>query len=566
MALKALMLRRNIEAKAAELEALQAKDADFNAREAELNASIEEVNQDTPAEARAAVEAEIDRFDAELQAHENAKDGVRAEIERIRTELEQLEAVKPAAPVGADEKNEKKGMNTAMNFEVKCNIRDLPRRQRAFEAAFTRAERKEIVETAEVQNFFAQLRDLSKVKASVSGGELTIPVIFLELISENMFRYSKLINRVRVRNVAGTTRQTVAGTIPEAVWTEMCGALNELEFNFNQVELDGYKVGGFVPVCNALLQDNNIGLASWIIEMMSESLGKAIDAAILYGTGSRMPLGIVSRLAQTSKPADYPAAAPAWVDLHTSNIKSIDASLTGAAFWSALTLACGATFTLYSRGEQFWCMNSKTYNKIKSKVITFTASGDIAANVFGYLPVINGDIEILEFIPDDDIIGGYGDLYLLAQREGMTIGMDETGRTNRIKDETIFFGKARADGKPIIPGAFVAINIAGSSVTTTHSFPGDTANNADLASLSIGETLSPTFDAAVTSYAATASNASDAVTAIADDSDAQVVVEYDGSQILNGSTVTWTQGTKNLVVTVKKGNAVKVYTVAVTKA
>ena len=91
-------------------------------------------------------------------------------------------------------------------------------------------------------------------------------------------------------------------------------------------------------------------------------------------------------------------------------------------------------------------------------------------------------------------------------------------------------------------------------------------NNADLASLSIGETLSPTFDADVTSYTATASNASDAVTAIADDADAQVVVEYNGAQVLNGSTVTWVSGTKNLVVTVKKGNAVKVYTVAVTKS
>ena len=117
----------------------------------------------------------------------------------------------------------------------------------------------------------------------------------------------------------------------------------------------------------------------------------------------------------------------------------------------------------------------------------------------------------------------------------------------------------------MIAGAFVAVNVNNSSVTTTHSFPGDTANNANLASLSIGETLSPTFDADVTSYTATASNDSDAVAAIADDPDAEVVVEYNGSQILNGTTVTWGAGTKNLVVTVKKGNATKVYTIAVTK-
>lgn len=561
MALKALMLRRNIEAKAAELEELQAKDAEFQTREADLTASIDEADT---VEARAAVEAEIDRYDSELHAHQEAVASATAELEKLRAQLTELENNKPAVQVRTDNKNER--MNTAMNFEVKCNIRDLPKRQRAFEAAFTRQERKEIVAQNDVQTFFAQLRQMSKVKASVTGGELTIPVIFLDLISENMFRYGKLLNRVRVREVRGQARQTVAGTIPEAVWTEMCGALNEINFVFNQVTLDGYKVGAFVPVCNALLEDNDIALASWIVEMMSESLGYAMDAAILYGTGNKMPLGIVTRLAQTSKPADYPANAPAWVDLHSSNIQTINGpSLTGAAFWAALNDAVANDFTKYNRGEEFWAMNTKTYRKLMSKAITFTAEGDIVANLYGRLPVIGGNVDVLEFIPDGDIIGGYGDLYLLSQREGMVVGADETGRTNRIFDETLFFAKARADGCPVIAGAFVAVNINNSSVTTTHSFPGDTANNANLASLSIGETLSPTFDADVTSYTATASNDSDAVTAIADDADAQVVVEYNGTQVLNGSTVTWTTGTKNLVVTVKKGNAVKVYTVAVTK-
>lgn len=561
MALKALMIRRNIDMQTAELERLQALDADFSAREAKLTEAVGEI---TAADERSAVEAEIEKFDVDFSAHESAKAAAKAEIDRLQAELDQIEKKKPAAPK-ATAKNNEKGMKNAM-FETQCNIRALPRRQRAFEAAFTRQERKEIVAQDDVQNFYAQLRSLSKTQASVTGGELTIPVVFLDLISENMYRYSKLLNRVRIREIRGQARQTIAGTVPEAVWTEMCGALNELNFVFNQVTLDGYKVGGYVPVCNALLEDNDIGLASWIVEMMSESIGLAMDAAILYGTGNKMPLGIVTRLAQTSRPADYPANAPAWSDLHTSNIKSLSADLTGAAFWAALTEAAGNTFTRNARGEMFWAMNSKTYAKLKSKVITFTATGDIVANVFGFLPIVTGDIDILEFMPDDDIVGGYGDLYLWAQREGMTIGADETGRTNRILDEMLFFGKARADGMPIIPGAFVAINIAGSSVTTTHSFPGDAANNASLASISIGETLSPTFDADVTSYTATASNASDAVTAIAADPDAQVVVTYDGAQIVNGSTVTWAAGTKNLVVTVKKGNATKVYTIAVTKS
>ena len=115
----------------------------------------------------------------------------------------------------------------------------------------------------------------------------------------------------------------------------------------NQITLDGYKVAGFIPVCNSLLEDtvSNLDLASWIIEMISEAIGLAEDKAILYGKGSaaHMPLGIVTRLAQENKPSDYPANAPAWVDLHTTNIQKINGdSMTGAEFWSALTIAPGA--------------------------------------------------------------------------------------------------------------------------------------------------------------------------------------------------------------------------------
>ena len=466
MALKTIMLRRDIERKKSELEALQQKDADFVTREADLEAAINEAETD---DQRDAVAAEVDAFDADKTAHEEAKESLTREIEDLEAELAEAERKKPE--LRAPEKTERR--HEPMNI----NIRALPMSQRAFDA-LPADERAAILAQDDVKTFLTQLRSFKGQTRAISGGELTIPVVFLDLIAENMYRYSKLMNRVRIRNVGGEARQTIAGTVPEAVWTEMCGNLNELTFTFNQVTLDGYKVGGYIPVCNALLEDSDVNLASWIVEMLSESIGLAKDKAILYGKGSayKMPLGIVTRLAQESQPADYPANAPAWVDLHTSNIKSISASYTGAEFWAALQLAAGATFTKYNRGRMFWAMNSKTYAKLKSKAITFTASGDVVANVYGLLPIVTGDIDILEFMPDDDIVGGYGDLYLWAQRSTMVIGMDEVGYHNRIADQTLFFGRERADGQPIIPGAFVAINIGGSTPTKTMLFAGDTAN------------------------------------------------------------------------------------------
>ena len=552
------MLNKQLEGKRKELEELRAKDADFETREAELTAAIDEANTD---EEKAAVEEMVEAFDADKAAHEEAKTTLEGEIRDMEGELDEI--VKEPAQRKTEERKEVRKM------PLDINIRSLPMTRRAFDALPVE-QRNSIVAQEDTKQFLTQLRSMRGQSRAITGAELTIPVVFLELISENMFRYSKLLNRVRVRYVNGQARQTIAGTVPEAVWTEMCGAINELNFVFNQITLDGYKVAGYVPVCNSLLDDNDINLSSWIVEMLSESIGLAMDKAILYGKGgaSKMPLGIVTRLAQTAQPSDYPANAPAWVDLHTSNVVQIGGKgVTGAEFWAELMAATGNTYTRYSRGEMFWAMNSKTYATLRSKVITFTATGDIAANVFGVLPIITGNVDILEFMPDGDIVGGYGDLYLLAVRSGMMI--ESSYEVQFLQDNTVFRAKQRADGQPIIPGAFVAININNAAVTTTMDFAADNANDAQLQNLTIGsETLAPTFDPEKYAYTLTAAQASDKIEATPAQAGAQIEIAYGGKNVRNGGTVTWTADSTAhpLTVTVKQGNAVRVYTINVTKA
>ena len=559
--LKVLMLRRSADAKKAELAELERKDSDFITREAELETAINEVEPGN-AEQEEAVNAEIEKFEADKTAHEEAKQQLSADIEGIEAEIAEIERNAPVPP--APEKKTNKTERGDMHMDI--NIRSLPMTRRAFDALPVE-QRNTIIAQDDVKTFLGQLRGMRGQSRAVTGAELTIPVVFLELISENMFRYSKLLNRVRIRYVNGQARQTIAGTVPEAVWTEMCGAINELNFVFNQVTLDGYKVAGYVPVCNSLLDDNDINLAGWIVEMLSESIGYAMDKAILYGKGSaaRMPLGIVTRLAQETQPSDYPANAPAWVNLSTSNILQIGgADVTGAEFWSALMTATGATYTRYNRGTMFWAMNSKTYATLKSKLITFTATGDIVANLFGSLPIVTGDIDVLEFIPDGDIIGGYGDLYLLAMRSGMMI--ESSYEVQFLQDNTVFRAKQRADGMPVIPGAFVAININNQAVTTAMDFAADTANDAQLADLILtGATI--TFNPETYTYTATATSNSLKIEATAAQPTALISIVANGKQVRNGGTATLTASVANPIsVTVKQGNATRVYNLTITGA
>ena len=120
-------------------------------------------------------------------------------------------------------------------------------------------------------------------------------------------------------------------------------------------------------------------------------------------------------------------------------------------------------------------MNEKTKTKLIANALSINAAGALVTGMQDTMPVIGGAIETLEFIPDDVIVGGYGQRYLLAERAGASIAQSEHVRF--IEDQTVFKGTARYDGLPVIPEAFVAVGIGGAAPTATAvSFATDTAN------------------------------------------------------------------------------------------
>lgn len=445
MALKRLMLEKELREKKAALEELRS--VDFEQREKEIEKAIEEAATE---EERGAVEEAIEAFETEKRETEEKSADLESRISEIETEISAME-----------EKEEKAEERSAEPKGEKMEKRTLDRAPLEV--------RERIMGSEETKAFLGNVRSAMETRA-VLKGDLTVPVVMLDLIRENVFRYSKLINRVRLRTMNGDGRLTVLGTVPEAVWTEMCAKINELEIGFNQITLDGYKVAGYLPLCNAVKEDSEFDLAAEIIEVLGQSIGYALDKAIIYGKGaaSKMPLGIVTRLAQTVQPAGYPADAPAWENVSATNILEIPAGTTGAEFYSDLVMDAAATVNTYARGRRFWAMNSKTYATLVAKALSVDAAGALVSGVDGTMPVIGGDIDVLEFIPDGDIIGGYGELYLLGERRGLAIDMSEHAQF--IEDNTIFRAKARYDGQPVIAKAFVAINIDGEDVTTSMDF------------------------------------------------------------------------------------------------
>ena len=486
--LKAILLGKKLREKKTALEALKAKDADFESREAELAKAIEEVTEETTAEERSALEEEVNAFEEGKSAHEAEKADLETAIREMEAELASEEAAQntdpaPAMEQGKDERKENKSMKILRKAFAKMSV----------------AERDNLVSREDVKQFLTDVRTSIQEKRAINNVGLLIPEILLGILRENIEGYSKMYKHVTVRSVNGEGRLIVGGAIPEAVWTECCANINELTIGFNDVSLDCYKVAGYFKVCNANLEDSDIDLAGELMDAIGQAIGLALDKAILYGqntdANSKMPMGVVSRLVQQSQPAGYPATARPWVDLHTSNVKTIANTNTGVALFQMLLLSAGAAKGKYARGEKVWCMNETTLTFLQAQGISINAAGMIVSAIGNTMPVIGGTIETLEFIPDYVIIGGYFENYLLAERKGRQFATSEHVRF--LQDETVMKGTARYDGVPVIAEAFVAIGINGTTPDATMTFAEDAANTVQSIALN-------TSSAAVT--AATGSN------------------------------------------------------------
>lgn len=466
MALKALMLKRKIDLRRKELNALIAKDEEMQTRESELAKAIEEA---TTEEETKSVEEEIDLFNTSKDEHEKEKKALEDEITSLESELKEEEEKQDTTPVESPAEQPK----AERKVTIEMNTRNVF-------AKLDEQKRSAIFAQEDVKTWLENVRKEGRAKRAIENIGLTIPQIFLGYIRELIPTYSKLLKYVDVARINGEGRYIVMGGVHEAIWTECCANLNEMSMNFNDATVDCYKVGGYYAVCNANLEDSDVNLASEILVALARGIGYALDKAILYGkntsANSKMPLGIVSRLAQTAEPENYSATARAWEDLHEKNIVTITAAnSTGVKLFQGILNARKVIKNNFSMQSLVWVMNETTYADMQIEALSINAAGAIVSGMGNTMPVVGGTIEILDFVPDNVIIAGHFDLYLLAERAGAKFATSEHVRF--LQDQTVYKGTARYDGMPLIAEAFGAIGIKGTTPTADMTFAADTANS-----------------------------------------------------------------------------------------
>ena len=507
MPLRTVMLNKKRTQLQAQLKQLRAKRKKLRADEEELQAQIDALEEVTPE-----LEQQVDDLTQQQTEVDDQIADLQDQIDEVTAQIDELEGSEPTPDDDGDGSRAGGGATVVRGAQLRTvESGRFSCRSRCFAS---RAARDAFYQRPAVKSFVDRARAMlggvsNRQRRSVNGAELSIPTDVLDLIRDNLNEYSKLISRVRLRPIRGNARQNVMGDIPEGVWMEMAGALNELEFSINTVEIDGYKVGGVIIIDNFLLQDSDIALGEEIIYALGQSIGYALDKAVVYGKGSasKMPLGFVSRLAQAAKPDSWTESQGDWADYHSSHVMKLDlASKTGTEFFAPFLAALAKARPKKMPGEYTWIMNEATKTALMIKALGVDSAAALVSGMNDTMPILGGRIETAEFMPDNEVAGGYLGMYLLGEREGGTFGYSDLPLY--IQDKTVFKGVARYDGQPIDGECFVVVNFANVEPTTAMSFAPDYANTA-LNALIVTSAAGGTKDTTILTVAGTESTSNE---------------------------------------------------------
>lgn len=361
---------------------------------------------------------DLDAMDKELRELNEEK----AQIEKRQSMAQAIGAGKAPAEIISQE-SEKRGVEI-MEQDVKA----LPEYRVAF---LKNLQGKDLTEI--------EKRTLTTASNSAGGA---VPTETLNLIIDKLRQTSVLFTRVAVSYVPGNLSFVVANAKNAAAWKVQGNAGTAADDTVVSVSLTGFELIKLVEISVAAQAMTIDAFEAYIVAEIGRQLAIALENAILNGSGSGQPTGILTGVT---------------FDATNSLTWANNASVAYDNIVDGLALLP----TMYHPTAVF-VMSRKTLfsgiRKIKTTygepLFTYAPSDTAAMTILGY-PVIVDD-----YIADDTILIGDLSYYKLNFSLAPTI---ETSREAAFSSGKITYrGLAVVDGKPALSEAFVKISKAAS--------------------------------------------------------------------------------------------------------
>ena len=333
--------------------------------------------------------------------------------------------------------------------EVKANTIPKPQGEPE-ERKFEGMQRDEILSTPEYRSGYlkrlqgkmlTEAEERALTTASDSAGA-AVPTETLNMIIDKLRQTSALFPRVNVSYVPGNMSLVVANAKNAAQWKAEGADGTPEDDTVVEVNLTGYELIKLVEISAAAQAMTISAFEAYIASEIGRQMAIAVENAILNGTGSGQPTGILTGVTWDSTNS-----------LSESSALSYDHLVDGLALLP----------TMYHNNAVFVMNRSMLFGgvrKIKTAdgqpIFTYNPQDPARNAVLGY-PVVVDD-----YMPDNTILLGDFSYYYWNFAQAPAI---ETSREAAFKSGKLTYrGLAVADGKPALDEAFVKIEAGEGSV------------------------------------------------------------------------------------------------------
>ena len=124
-------------------------------------------------------------------------------------------------------------------------------------------------------------------EATNSTGLYLVPTEFSNRLLALIQAKSTVYPDCDIRQMAGLTQYiptVTAGTT--AIWPSELGTVTAAQSAFGRITLTAKKVGALTEASSEVLEDNNVGVATHLVEQMGTDIALSIDAEIITGGGT----------------------------------------------------------------------------------------------------------------------------------------------------------------------------------------------------------------------------------------------------------------------------------------
>ena len=395
-------------------------------------------------------------------------------------------------------------------------------------------------------------------KQAIADYEPVLPKTVVDAVFDDLVQEHPLLEAINFQNTNGMIEFIVNTNSKQlSSWGVLTAEITkELTSGFKKINMTMDKLSAFIPVAKSMLDLGPAWLDRYVRAILGEALAFGLEEAIVNGTGKNMFIGMNRQVGTGVTVTDgvYPVK-------NTVKLTSFRPEVYGAFL---AQLATDDNGNARAVTEVLFIGNPTDYlTKVMPATTMLKPDGTYAGNV---TPIPTRIIQSVQ-VPSGKAIIGLGKRYFAALGTAKSGKIEYDDSYHFLEDERMYLVKLYGHGEPLDNKAFVYADISELSpmryLVENYAAP----KSADLASLSIGSlTLSPAFAADKTEYTAATTNATNTITAAAQDGSASIEIKVGSTEVTNGGSATWASGSNTVTVKVTNGSAVKTYTVTVTKS